>query len=98
MTTEETEERRAHLRGRAFECEVPDHIVPGLIDYLVDHHEPGGFLMAVITNDLREACARADSINRHRVFEIVSFLYNHAPSGSWGSPEKVADWIKEGRL
>lgn len=53
---------------------------------------PGGFLTAVIHNDLVEAIGRADHINRVRIADIVSFFYNEAPSSCWGSPEKAKKW------
>lgn len=55
---------------------------------------PGGFLTAVLSNDLRGACARADDINRHELFAIVSWLYNNAPTPCWGSPERVEKWLQ----
>lgn len=49
--------------------------------------------MAVLSNDLKEACGRADSFNRRILFEIVVWLYNNAPITCWGSPEKVDAWL-----
>lgn len=72
---------------------VPEHLADGLRDYIVDRIETGGFLRAVLENDLREACARADEVSRAFLFDIVSFLYNEAPSTCWGSPERVAAWL-----
>ncbi len=52
----------------------------------------GGFLTAVLSNDLAEACARADEQNLWSLPVIVGYVWNHLPSGCWGSPEKVAAW------
>ena len=42
---------------------IPEH-TKGALDRYVDHGlEPGGFLTAVLTNDLFGAVARADSEN-----------------------------------
>jgi hypothetical protein len=71
-----------------------DHIVPTLDRYVLNHIPTGGFLEAVLSNDLKEACARADSQNRYLLFEIVSYLYNEVPSACWGSPEKVQKWLE----
>jgi hypothetical protein len=57
--------------------------------------EPGGFLMAVLTNDLKEAMGRADAYNRASLFSIVSFCYNELPSPCWGSPDKVKVWANQ---
>lgn len=71
---------------------VPSHIRGGLIRF-VDHGIlPGGFLQAVLSNDLREACARADDENRPRLFEIVRWLHWEAPATSWGSREAMHAW------
>lgn len=61
----------------------------------IEHRIPcGGFLMAVLRNDLVDACGRADSINKHRIYDIVAYCYNSIPGISWGSPEKVNSWLK----
>ena len=66
------------------------------LDRYVNHQIPtGGFLQAVLENDLKEACARADDINRYRLFEIVQYCYNEIPSICWGTPEKVSKWLNK---
>jgi len=85
--------------GEALERDLNNHKVPeglhhGLILYLTHGIPPGSFMMAVLGNDLREACRRADLTNKYRLFDIVNFLYNCAPVSSWGSEENVMGWIK----
>ncbi len=64
------------------------------IDMYVDHGVPvGGFLEAVITNNLKEAVGRADAVNIHRLNVYVMYLYNECPMGCWGSPENYRGWI-----
>jgi hypothetical protein len=59
----------------------------------IEHARPmGHFCSAVVANDLREACARADEYNRAVLFEIVAWLHNHAPIGSWGSRASLKRW------
>lgn len=77
---------------------LPEHMHDGMQLYVERGIEPGGFMMAVLCNDLRGACERADAINRHKIFNIVAFLYNCVPAGCWGSPEKVQVWIDKGGL
>jgi hypothetical protein len=74
---------------------LPGHIQGGVQRYIEKRIEPGSFLSAVICNDLREACACADDINRHRLFDIVSWFYCEAPGNCWGSPEKFLAWLSE---
>lgn len=73
---------------------IPHYMHEGLIQYLEHHTPPGQFLSAVISNDLREACERADDTNIHLLHVYIAFLYNHAPIGSWGSPKAFKSWVK----
>lgn len=54
----------------------------------------GEFLRAVLENDLKEAIGRADWINGPSIHHIVSYCYNHLPSTSWGSLERVDSWLE----
>jgi hypothetical protein len=61
----------------------------------VEHKIPSGhFLTAVISNDLRGAVARADSVNIKHIVAIVRWLYWEVPSVAWGSKEAFENWIK----
>lgn len=72
---------------------LPEHMQDGFKRYFEDRIPMGSFGMAVVSNDLKEAFGRADEVNRERMFDIVSWLYNNAPIGSWGSPENVEAWL-----
>jgi len=64
------------------------------IDRYVDHRiHPGGFLEAVLCNDLKESLGRADDWNREDLFSIVSYCWNNIPYDCWGSPERVKAWL-----
>ncbi len=76
---------------------VPSHMVPGVYHYLDDGVEPGGFLRAVLENKLVESFSLADGINHDSMSRWASFLYNDMPMASWGSEEKVREWIKDRR-
>ena len=52
----------------------------------------GGFLTAVLENNLSEALGRADEYNLKTIFHIVSYVYNELPSHCWGSPKNVSQW------
>ena len=73
---------------------VPLNLHGGLVRWIVKGTPPGNFLLAVLSNDLRESCSRADDFNRARLFDIVRFLYNHSPTGCWGSQANVERWAK----
>ena len=72
---------------------VPEHMINAVLGYFNDHRRPADFLQALLKNDLMEACARADDTNVAALAVWASFLYNEAPSWSFGSPEKVERWL-----
>lgn len=83
---------------------IPPHILVELEKYRVGEHPYpfGGFLTAVLANDLVGAFAGADEENRQIMFEYASYLYNELPSRTgdvtvdyWGSYEAVANRIAE---
>jgi len=49
---------RAHLRQRLLESDVPLSLHAGLVEYFAERRPTGGFLQAVLENNLRQACAR----------------------------------------
>jgi hypothetical protein len=82
------------LAQRAAECNIPDHMVHALVQYIVAGRRVGHFLTAVLSNDLKEAAGRADGTNQHLLWEYVFFLYNYAPQECWGSEENYTRWIE----
>lgn len=65
----------------------------------VEQGIPGGsFFTAVVSNDLMGAFAKADDCNVEAMRDWCTWLYNDAPSGCYGSPQKVAEWISGGGL
>lgn len=64
------------------------------LDRYVNNHIPtGGFLKAVLENDLFEAFSRVDEENCATMFHICAFIWNEIPRECWGSPEKVKAWL-----
>lgn len=72
---------------------IPERMMGGIQRYIERGIEPGGFLCAVIENDLKEAVGRADEENMANLPAFVSYFYNEAPSVCWGSPEKMVAWL-----
>ena len=65
------------------------------IDAYVDTGRPtGGFLEAVLSNNLFEAIGRADGRALDNLPHIVCYIYNETPSGCNGSNSKVNEWIR----
>ncbi len=74
---------------------LPEHLRPGLKAYIEQRVPPGGFIRAVLENDLLRASGQADHINRHLLPEITQWVYMEAPQACWGTPEKVSEWLGE---
>jgi len=75
---------------------VPEHTRGALLRYRDKGYEPGGFLTSVLTNDLFGAIARADAENIRALKDICGWVYNRMPAASWGSLDRMDDWITAG--
>jgi hypothetical protein len=77
------------------ECppDVPEHAFLGLRRYALDKTPVGGFLTAVLKNDLREAVFRADAENLRQLEAIVRFVHWELPGNCWGDAAKVEAWL-----
>lgn len=82
-------ENRAEARKRL------GHMVESIDRYVNDHIPTGGFLYAVLCNDLHGAVSRADAVNTGRLADFVFYLHNYVPHECWGSPEKVRAWLEQ---
>ena len=71
---------------------IPEYMWSGLIYYILWGIQPGSFLSAVLQGNLRAAAMYADNVNKGLLYEYVYFLYNEAPTGSWGSDAAFAQW------
>ena len=72
---------------------IPERTKQAIDQYVSAHTPRGGFLTAVLSNDLKGAFGRADEENRAALFDIVGYCYNEIPSECWGSPAKVEAWL-----
>lgn len=72
---------------------IPQHTKYQIDEYVKDRMPPGGFLNAVLSNNLMEAFVRADDNNAFHMKAILTYLYNDTPAACWGSPEKVNEWL-----
>lgn len=88
------EDWQAKQAAKAAAAEALRKMMPAIRRYIDKGIEPGGFLAAVICNDLRGAVGRADAENLSQLPAFVSYFYNDAPSSCWGSPEKFEAWLR----
>ena len=77
---------------------IPGHMVDSLEHWVRSARPMGQFLTAVVSNDLSGACAHADPVNQGLLPAYVGWLYSEAPGPCWGSPAKVACWIRDGGM
>lgn len=75
---------------------LPSHLRGALLRYVDFRVRPGGFLTAVLQNDLTGAVQLADSQSRQALPAIVEWLQGNAPSAAWGSKGAVAAWLDAG--
>ena len=74
---------------------IPPHTQGALRRYVEEGYMPGGFLTAVLCNDLFGAVARADDENIQCLKDITTFVYNRMPADAWGSAQKMRDYTKK---
>jgi len=72
---------------------IPKRMMYDIERYTNNRVLPGQFLQAIISNNLREACARADDENLQNLPAYVAYFYNRAPNGCWGSREIMNRWV-----
>lgn len=87
---DETDDWRKHLHM------LPEHMQQSMRDWLGEG-EPhpkvmGSFLIAVLTNDLLGAFARADMQNAASMRHWAEFLTSFAPPGSYGTMAELLAW------
>lgn len=58
---------------------IPDYIQDSIRRYVEDRIKPGGFMTAVLCNDLYEATGRADENSLKALHLIVRWFANRAP-------------------
>jgi hypothetical protein len=70
-------------RGKnALLLEESEHIIDcfeSIYNWYEKGWSPGGFTMAVLKNDFKQACFRADDINRKNLYLYALFLQWHLP-------------------
>lgn len=69
----------------------PEKFRGGIQRWVEEGIYPGGFLTAVLENDLMEAMVRADEDSVQQLHSLIGFFYNEMPARSyeqlWGSKE-----------
>ncbi len=74
---------------------IPERIMSNLLYYVKGEEAPGGFLYAVLCNNLFAAVSRADEEIKPLIPLIVQYIHWEVPGGCHGSPEHVKRWMEE---
>jgi len=74
---------------------IPEQTQNSLKYYMLRGQPTGGFLSAVLCNNLMEAATRGDLEHRAQLVNITLWIYSHLPAGSHGSEQRVEAWIKK---
>jgi hypothetical protein len=75
---------------------IPSYTAKKLMEYVMEGVGPGGFLKAVLSNNLMDSINYADVANERALHSIVAWLWNHCPDDAQGSCEKYHKWIEAG--
>ncbi len=83
------EKARQHADYR----QIPQRVLLSLYAYVNNRQQTGGFLTAVLSNNLFTAIGKADSESLAAIREIVVFIHMEVPSPCYGSEQAVTAWI-----
>ena len=72
---------------------IPANLRGGIERYYDRGIAPGGFLTRVLENDLLGAVSHADDVSLTVLPDLVKFMYNRMPIGSFGDRESVSLWM-----
>jgi hypothetical protein len=75
---------------------IPKETIGCIERYVSSGLDPGDFLQAVLSNDLMEACKRADENNLKAIVAIAQHVYSNVPMNCHGTREIVKLWIELG--
>jgi hypothetical protein len=72
---------------------APVHILDSISHYVEHGIEPGGFVKAVLSNDLVATFQIADAKSLRGLPDILRYIYWEIPLACWGSEAKVEAWM-----
>lgn len=71
---------------------VPHHLHLSLRLWVDEGVQPEGFLLYVISNDLKNTALYQDSPSTDGIVGLVRFLQNNCPAPCWGNLDNVKTW------
>jgi hypothetical protein len=73
---------------------IPEMVLDGLYDYFYRGYTPGGFLHAVLTNDLFGAFSTADADSKAQLEALLQFLHQEVPTICYKFEARVKYWVR----
>jgi len=89
---------RLRIKAEGFRCNgtmIPAQTADALCAYAIYGTPPGGFLIGVLTNDLRETMISADPENLKVLLVTVCFVNQVLPFECHGSIRQVIEWLQK---
>ena len=77
------------------EGELPIHTCEAIENYLLYGMRPGGFVEALLANDVHRAVFNGDQVNKHCIWQITYWLVTNAPAQARGSYEQIDNWCSD---
>jgi len=77
---------------------LPSASADSLANYIYFGREPGGFMTAVLENDLVGSFSRADDQNINLMYMYAQIMYMDVPVVCRGSREVVREWMTGGGM
>jgi len=79
--------------------DIPEDTLRSLDLFVSDHCAPGGFLEALLTNNLFATMRYADDANRPQIDKILMLLWNeNVPAVAWMNDDNYAAWLNQRRV
>ncbi len=85
---------QAKLRKRANQSKIPSHFIAGLERYLAFGIHPGGFMRAILSNDLVDVINRADADALSCLRPLSLLVFDCIDTRAWGTRQRVDEWME----
>jgi hypothetical protein len=73
---------------------IPEHTQESLTNYIERGYKPGGFLTAVLCNDLFGSLSSADHLNKDCLEDIVRWIYMNLPPSMYKTENNINAWCQ----
>lgn len=75
---------------------IPQAIKTAIDNWVLNGEAPGGFVNAILKNDLLGAIKSGDPESINSLKDIVDYLISGVPADCWGDKNKIVQWAASG--